>query len=263
MFGRVTKRKRVVYQIIATLLMIPFVLPLIAIVGTSFAGEGFVENYGTVLTQTPFLRSTLNSAIIAVCTIALVYLVTMVAGYAFAKLKFAGKNLLYSAILVGLSLPAIALTVPLFVVVQRLGLTNNYLAVILPLAATTIPFTLLLVRNYLAGLPDEFLEAAKLDGCTSFSALFRIVFPLSRPITAVVIVWTFLQSWNEFFLALLFLQRGDLQTLTQIPAYFVTAYGTDTPKIFAALVLISLPVASAYLLFQKFFERGLSAGALK
>jgi raffinose/stachyose/melibiose transport system permease protein len=147
--------------------------------------------------------------------------------------------------------------------VQRLGMFNTYWSVILPLAATTIPFTLLLAHNYLRQIPDEVLEAARLDGCTSFGTLLRVVLPLSRPITAVVIVWAFLQSWNEFFLPLLFLQDPDLQTLTQIPVYFTTAYGSDVPKIFAALLLISIPIVVTYLLLQRFFERGLTSGAIK
>jgi raffinose/stachyose/melibiose transport system permease protein len=178
-------------------------------------------------------------------------------------MRFSGKKLVFNAILVGLVLPSIALIVPLFIMVQRLGLFNNYLSVIVPLGTTIIPFTLLLTRNYLAGIPDEVLEAARLDGCTSFGTLVRVVLPLSRPITAVLIVWAFLQGWNEFFLPLLFFQDPSLQTVTTIPLYFTSTYGSDQPKIFAALVLICLPVVIAYLALQKFFEKGLSAGAIK
>jgi raffinose/stachyose/melibiose transport system permease protein len=263
MFSRPTIASRLLYQGLATLVAIPFLLPIIWILITSGAGQGWIANYGAVLTETPFLRFTLNSALISAGTIALVYACTMMAGFAFSKLKFAGRDLLFNSFLVGLTLPAIALIVPLFITVQRLGLSNNYLSVILPLAATTIPFTLLLARNYLRGIPDEVLEAAKLDGCNSFTTLIRVVLPLSRPISAVVIVWAFLQSWNEFFLPLLFLQDPSMQTLTQVPLYFSSVYGSDVPKIFASLVLISLPVVVTYMLLQKFFERGLTAGSIK
>lgn len=199
MFGRPTVRSRTILQIIATLVAFPFLLPLVAMVSKSFQGAGFVENYTAVLTQTPFLRSLWNSSIISAGVFVIVYVCTMAAGYAFGKLQFAGKKLAFNAILVGLVLPTIALIVPLFIFVQKLNLFNSYLAVIVPLATTIIPFTLLLTRNYLASTPDEVIEASRIDGCNSFGTLIRIVIPLARPITAVLIVWAFLQAWNEFF----------------------------------------------------------------
>lgn len=263
MLERPTLATRWIAQIAATLLVIPFLFPLVAMVAKSFDGAGFVANYSAVLTQTPLLRSTINSAIISAGVIALVYVCTMLAGYAFGKLRFTGKKLVFTAILVGLVLPTIALIVPLFIMVDRFGLFNNYLAVILPLATTIVPFTLLLARNYMASIPDEVLEAAQIDGCTSFGTLIRVVIPLAKPITAVIIVWSFLQAWNEFFLPLLFLQDESMQTVTTIPLYFTSTYGSDQPKIFAALVLICLPVVVTYLLLQRFFEKGISAGAIK
>jgi raffinose/stachyose/melibiose transport system permease protein len=263
MFGRATRSQRVGFQILATVVVIPFLLPLIVIVATSFGGQGAAANYLAVLTKTPLLRSFLNSAAICLGTIIFVYVLTMLAGYAFSKMRFKGRKLILYSFLAGLSLPTIALLVPLFFTVQHLGLFNNYLSVILPLTATITPFTLFLVYNYLRGIPDEILEAALLDGCTSFGTLVRVVLPLSRPISAVVIVWTFLSSWNEFFLPLLFMQDPRLQTLTQLPAYFTSQYGSDVPKIFAALVLISVPIVVTYLASQKFFESGMSAGAVK
>jgi len=263
MFGRISLRQRLVYQVVATVLVIPFLFPLVAIVAISFSGQGPLANYTAVITQTPFFTFLLNSAVISAGTIALIYAVTMLAGFAFAKLKFTGRRLLFNAILVGLVLPSIALMVPMFIIVRQLGLFNNFLAMILPLSAVTVPLTLLLARNYLNGIPDEVIEAAKIDGATSFGTLVRIVIPLSRPITAVIIVWAFLQAWNEFFLPLLFLQDQNLQVLTQVPQFFTSTYGSDVPKIFAALVLVCLPIVITYLLLQKFFEKGLTAGAVK
>jgi raffinose/stachyose/melibiose transport system permease protein len=114
-----------------------------------------------------------------------------------------------------------------------------------------------------AGIPEEMIEAAKIDGANSFGILLRVVLPLSKPIAAVVVVWSFLNSWNEFLLPLLFLQDTSLQVVTQVPTYFTSTYGSDVPKIFASLVMMCLPVVIAYLSFQRFFERGLTAGALK
>lgn len=263
MFGRSTRRSRIFYQVLATIMVAPFALPLFWIVAISFEGAGAAANYAAVFTQTPFVRFLFNSLVISAGTIALVFACTMLAGYALGKLRFAGRELIFTAILAGLMLPAVGLIVPLFIMVKQFGLFNNYLAVILPLTAVLLPMTILLTRNFVIGIPDELLDAARIDGATTFGTLIRIVVPLSRPIIAVVIVWAFLNSWNEFLLPLLFLQETSLQAVTQIPTYFTSTYGSDVPKIFAALVLMCLPIVVAYLAFQSFFERGLTAGALK
>lgn len=263
MFGRPTLRARIILQILATILVLPFAIPLIALVAISFQGEGVVANYTAVIGETPFLRFLVNTIFLSAGTVAIVYVCTMLAGYAFSKLRFTGRTLLFNAILVGLVLPVIAIVVPLFVMTARLKLFNNFLSVILPLAAVLIPMTLLLTKNYLDGVPDEILEAAKLDGVSSFGTLVRIVIPLAKPISAVIIVWALLNSWNEFLLPLLFLQDPNLQVITQVPTYFTSTYGSDVPKIFASLVLISLPIVIAYLALQRYFEKGLSAGAIK
>lgn len=263
MFGRPTAKSRIIYQILATIMVLPFALPLIWIVMISFEGQGAVKNYTAVVTQTPFLQFIINSVIISAGTVAAVFVCTMLAAYALSKMRFVGRELIYGAIIGGLMLPAIALIVPLFNMVKATGLFNNHLAVILPLTAVLLPMTVLLTRNYMLGIPDELIESARLDGANSFGILIRLIAPLSRPIAAVVVVWSFLNSWNEFLLPLLFLQDTKLQVVTQVPTYFTSTYGSDVPKIFAALVMMCLPIVITYLAFQRFFERGLTAGALK
>jgi raffinose/stachyose/melibiose transport system permease protein len=260
---RESRLARTVRLLVAGLVVALFAVPLVLIVATSFEGEGAVGNYDAVLQRTPFLRYAWNSLVIAALTVALVYVVTMLAGYGLTKLGLRGRTLIFSAILVGLVMPVLTIIVPIFITVQRLGLFSHPLAVVVPLSAVVVPFTLTLVKGYLDDLPDEILEAARVDGATTFGTLIRIVIPLSGPISAVVILWTFLQAWNEFFLPLLVMQREDSRAITQIPAYFTSQYGSDVPKIFAALVLMSLPVTIAYLLAQRSFQQGLTAGSLK
>lgn len=263
MFGRPTMRNRVIYQILATILVLPFALPLFWILAISFEGQGPLANYSAVITQTPFLQFLVNSVIISAGTVLGVFVCTMLAGYALAKMHFAGRELIFGAIIGGLMLPAMALIVPLFIVVGRIGLFNNYLAVIVPLVAVLLPMTVLLTRNFMSGIPEELIEAGRIDGANSLGILLRVVAPLAKPIAAVVIVWSFLNSWNEFLLPLLFLQDTSLQAVTQVPTYFTSTYGSDVPKIFAALVMMCAPIVIAYLAFQRFFEQGLTAGALK
>ncbi|GAB2976249.1 carbohydrate ABC transporter permease [Actinotalea caeni] len=263
MFGRATIRARILYQVLATVLVLPFAFPLLWVVLVSFQGQGARANYAAVFTQTPFLQFITNSLIISAGTVVTVTLCTLLAGFALSKLEMPGKQLLFMAVVAGLMLPGIALTVPMFLIIRELGLFNNYVAVIGPLSAIILPMTVLLTRNYMRNVPDELLDAAKIDGATSFTTLVRVVVPLSRAIVAVVIVWSFLNAWNEFFLPLLFLTDPGMQAVTQIPTYFTSTYGSDVPKIFAALTLMCLPIVVTYVAFQRHFERGLTAGAIK
>lgn len=263
MFGRATTGSRVLHQVLATLLVLPFALPLVWIVMISFGGQGALANYAAVFTRTPFLQFLRNSVVISVGTIGIVFVATIFASYAFAKMKFIGREALFLTIIAGLMLPVIALIVPLFMIVRQTGMFNNFFAVIIPLCAVILPMTVLLTRNYIAGIPDELIEASRIDGANSFRILLSVILPLSKPIVAVIVVWSFLNSWNEFLLPLLFLTDTSLQAVTQVPTYFTATYGSDVPKIFAALVLMCAPIVVAYLAFQSFFERGLTAGALK
>lgn len=112
-------------------------------------------------------------------------------------------------------------------------------------------------------LPNQLLDAAKIDGCGSFRALLYVIAPLCKPISVVVIIWAFLNSWNEYFLALVFMRDEEMRMITQAPQYFSDAYTVDIGKVFAALVLISLPVMIAYLSMQKYFEDGMTSGSIK
>ena len=249
-------------QLILTVLALVFISPLIIMIRVSLQGGGW-GNYLAVLQHPLIPRFFLNSAVVTALTIVLTYVSTVLAAYAFAKLKLRGKVLLFNAMLVGLMVPAISVVVPLFVLFKNLQLFNNYWALVLPYTAFGLPFTLLLMRNFFDGLPDELLDAARIDGCNSFKALLWVVVPLSKSISLVVVIWTFLTAWNEYFLALVFMRSTTMQVVTQAPQFFTDFYDADIGKIFAALVLISLPVMVTYLSLQKYFEDGIVSGSLK
>lgn len=262
MFGPPTRPGTFGRQAALTLLALIFAGPLLIAAGVSLQGEG-LGNYWAVLNHPLIPRYFLNSVIVTTSTIVIVYVITVLAAYAFSKLPIAGKGLLFTMVLVGLTIPGIALVVPLFLLVKALGLFDNYLAMIVPISAFTLPFTILLMHNFLDGLPNELLDAARIDGSNSFTTLLWIVLPLSKPISIVVVVWTFLGAWNEYFLALVFMRDESKQVLTQAPQFFTDVYGQDTGKIFATLVLISLPAVITYLALQRYFEDGLISGSIK
>ena len=262
MFMHQSLLSRVVSQALIFIGLALFTLPLIMIVGTSLSGEG-VTNYWLILSTTPFARFLLNSVIITLTTVAIVIALSLTAAFAIAILRPRGYGVALVTLLAGMSLPAIALIVPLFYVVQALGLLNTYWAVIVPLSAISTPFGVLVATNYIGGLPIELWEAARLDGAGVWAYFSRILIPMCLPIIAVIAIFTFLAAWNEYLLPLVFIQDTGTQVLTQVPTYFQSQRLVDTPKVFAANVLISIPVVVTYVVLQKTFRRGMSAGAVK
>ena len=248
-------------QLVLTVLAIIFAAPLVIMIRVSLQGDG-LGNYLAVLQHPLIPRFFLNSVVVTALTIALTYVVTILAAYALAKLKLRGRMLMFNLILVGLMVPAIAVVVPLFVLFRNLQLFNTYWALVLPYTAFGLPFTLLLMRNFLDGLPDELLDAARIDGCNSFTALVWIVVPLSKSISLVVIIWTFLSAWNEYFLALIFMREAIHADHHASSHNFSPAFTTPTSARFLRhLVLISLPVMITYLSLQKVLSKTASCRA--
>lgn len=262
MFEIRTLRGRIIAQVIITLLVLPFVFPLIVMVQGSLAGQGW-DNYRAVLGVPGFGRFFLNSAIIAAAVIVLVYAVTMLAAYGFAKLHIRGREIYFWLLLACLTLPEVVLLTPLFTTATAFGLYNNYLAVILPLAALQVPFGVLLTRNFINGLPDEMFEAARVDGAGAIRGFWHLVVPLTRPIAAAVLIFTLVGAWNNYLMPLVFLQSADMQTITLVPQFFIGQFSNDQTKVLASAVLTAIPEVIAYLCLQNLFERGLSAGAIK
>jgi raffinose/stachyose/melibiose transport system permease protein len=252
----------VISQLLVLLTLALLLAPLALIIAISLQGEG-ATNYVAVLSDTPFARFFANSLIISVTTVLLVLACSISAAYAVATLQPRGSHVAMILILAGMSLPAIALVVPLFYVTQTLGLLNTYWAVIIPLTAVSIPFGALVATNYIRALPVELYEAARIDGASNWAYFTRILIPVSRPILAVIAIFTFLAAWNEYLLPLIFIQSTDMQVLTQVPNYFQSQRLVDTPKVFAASVLISSPIVIAYIVMQRLFRQGMSAGAVK
>ncbi|UQN28777.1 carbohydrate ABC transporter permease [Brachybacterium kimchii] len=257
-----TRLGRLGLQALVTVLVIPFLIPLIAMIQGSLQGIGW-RNYLVVLSlpQLPlFFR---NSLIIAGLTILLVYLCTMLASFGFAKLHIHGKEFFFWLLLAALTLPEIVLVTPLFVTASVTNIYNTYWAVVLPLAALQIPFAVLLTRTFIAGIPDALVEAARIDGASTFQAFKHVVLPLTRPIAAAIIVLTLVGTWNSYLLPLLFLQDASSQVVTQVPSFYQGQYNDDQTKILASAVITGIPGIVAYLCLQRQFERGLSAGAVK
>lgn len=262
MFDTRRRSTRIVLQLIATVLVLPFLAPLVAMVAGSLAGRG-IGNYQKVFATGVVGTYFRNSILIAAATIAIVYVCTMLAAFGFAKLRIAGKEIWFWILVAALTMPEAVLLTPLFVTASTFDMYNELIAVILPLAALQVPFTVLLARNFLAGVPNELMEAARVDGANIRQVFWSIVLPLTRPIAAAIVVLTLINAWNAYLLPMLMLNDPDKQVVTLLPSFFTSQYTNDQTGVLAAAVITAVPVIVAYLLLQKYFERGLAAGALK
>jgi raffinose/stachyose/melibiose transport system permease protein len=253
---------KIVLQVILTIMVLPFLFPLIAMVQESLSGQG-TGNYRAVWATGVVPEFFRNSAIISGGVIIIVYALTMTAAYGFAKLHVRGREIYFWMMLAALTLPEVVLLTPLFSTATSLGLYNSYFAVILPLAALQIPFAVLLTRNFVNGIPNELFDAARVDGANAARIFWSIVVPLTRPIAAAIIILTLIGAWNDYLLPLVFLQTPSTQTITLLPSFFVSEFSNDQTKVAASAVITAIPEIIAYLCLQRLFERGLTAGALK
>jgi raffinose/stachyose/melibiose transport system permease protein len=253
---------KIILQVILTIMVLPFLFPLIAMVQESLSGQGW-GNYKAVWATGVVPQFFRNSAIIALGVIIIVYCLTMLAAFGFSKLHVRWKEIFFWMMLAALTLPEVVLLTPLFSIAIHLGLFNTYFSVILPLAALQIPFAVLLTRNFMNSIPDELFDAARVDGANAAVIFRRIILPLTRPIAAAIIILTLIAAWNDYLLPLVFLQTPSTQTITLLPSFFVSEFSDDQTKVVASAVITAIPEIIAYLCLQRLFERGLTAGALK
>jgi raffinose/stachyose/melibiose transport system permease protein len=267
-------------KLIAYLLIILFSLvvayPLIAVLFDSFkTSVQFFDNPWTWPTSLDWSnyqyawsvahipRFMLNSAIVSVATIVLTLAFASMAAYAFSSFRFAGNRPLFVMFILLLIVPAPVSIIPLYVIVTRLHLINTYFALILPYTSGSLPLSIFILRAFFDSIPRELVDAARIDGCSQVRAFVSVILPISKPALATVTILTFLGAWNEFFLALIFIHDPNLMTLPLGLQSFFYQYFTQWPYVFAALCMANIPVIIVYVLMQRQFISGLTAGALK
>jgi raffinose/stachyose/melibiose transport system permease protein len=220
-------------------------------------------NFPKAWTQGHFGQFFLNSVLVAIPTVTLVLVLSTLTAYAFSQMKFRGKNLLFVLFLVGLMIPLSILIIPLYYELVSLGLLNTHWALILPQVAQTLPFGILLLRSFMEDFPHEILDAAEIDGCTTLGLLRRIVIPISTPALTSLLIFTFMWNWNHFITAVIFIQKESLRTLPVGLMYFQQRYVADIPLMMAGALITVVPVVVIYVIFQRQFIKGMTAGALK
>lgn len=260
--------------IILCCLMIIFIFPFYWIITGSFKDLGaaiasppewfpknpILENWSSLMNQ-PVVRWTFNSFFIAISTTFLVCLTSSFAGYVLAKKRFPGRRIIFWLLIMAMALPKQVIMVPLFNILTSLDWIDSYKSLILP--AVGWPFGIFLMKQFSETIPTELLEAAKIDGCSEIKIFMKMVLPIVKPGVAALAIFTFISSWNDYFMQLILIRSTKMQTLplgiAQMQLEFTTNYGL----MMAGAALASIPMIIIFLIFQKSFTQGITIGAVK
>jgi multiple sugar transport system permease protein len=220
-----------------------------------------LEHYRDLFTRMHVARHAAASVLVATATTVVSLLLNSMAGYAFAKLRFAGRDRIFAALLAALVIPAQVGMLPLFLMLKEMGLVNTYLGVVIPGMASV--FGIFLVRQYALSIPDSLLDAARIDGAGELRIYWSLVLPFCRPVLVTLAVFTFLGAWNDFLWPLIVLADGDLYTLPVALANLLGEHAQDTELMMAGSVLTTLPVLALFVALQRHYIAGIMGGALK
>jgi raffinose/stachyose/melibiose transport system permease protein len=205
----------------------------------------------------------LNSAIVTGASVTLILVIGSAAAYAFSRFRFPGRTLAMALFALGLLLPLQAYFIAQFQLFTSLTITDTRWALIIPYTAMGLPLAVFLLKVYLDGLPDELFEAARMDGAGDGRIFWRVALPLLRPGLATVAIFSALAAWNEFLLALLYIQSDELKTIPTGLLAFSSRYQTDYAMLFSALSIITIPMIVIYVVFNRHIVDGITAGSVK
>ena len=211
------------------------------------------------------LQHTLNSLIVSLATVVLTVLVSLLAGYGFSRYRFPLKNVLFILLMATLMIPFQSILTPLFIMLARMGLNNSLVGLILVYVTLQLPFSVFMMRNAFDAVPKEIEDAARVDGIGDIRLLTRVLLPLVMPGVATVAIFAFLNAWNEFLAALILLSSNDKYTLPVLmTAVRVGRLGSiNWGAVQAGVVVMIIPCLIVFLLLQRYYMRGLTAGAVK
>lgn len=231
----------------------PFAFP------TSFTLEYIKEAWTTGRMGT-YMK---NSILVAVPRVAVVLLLASLAGYAFGKLKWKGRDFVFKFILVGMMIPINAMIIPLYYNIQRLGMINSLQAMILPYFGLSMPFACFMMRSFFRELPDELMESAIIDGAGKWKTWLHVMLPLTKPALTTLLIFEFMWSWNDYLLPMLMVYDDKYRTLPLGLMYFQGEYTMNTSLIAAGVTICTIPILIVYSIFQRSFVEGITAGAVK
>jgi raffinose/stachyose/melibiose transport system permease protein len=228
----------------------------------SFDGLHF-GNFKTAWEEGNFGSYLRSSAIVAVAVVVSAGFLSILSGYAFGLMRFRGSQVLFYVFLFGLTIPTEAVIVPLYYDLRDLGLTDTYWALILPQVASSVAFGTFWMRAFFRGVPRSLVEAARIDGASSWFTLWRVLLPLARPAVLTMTVLLFMWTWNEFLLALVMVSDEGLRTAPLGLSFFQGRNQSNLTLLAAGAVIVATPVVVLYVFLQRHFIRGMLSGAVK
>ncbi|QGQ95574.1 carbohydrate ABC transporter permease [Paenibacillus psychroresistens] len=221
------------------------------------------RNYSSLMVDYPTLKWLFNSIFISsVCTI-LVLLLSSLSAYSIAKIRFSGSKLIFAMMVGAMTIPHTVLFIPLFKLMNQLHLVNTLWGALLPMVGW--PFGVFLLKQFIQTLPNELLESGKIDGCNEWQLFSRIIIPLAKPGLAVLAIFTFVNSWNDYVWQLIILSKKSVYSLPLgvKVASQVSEFGIDYGIALAGAMVATVPILAIFLYFQKYFTKGITLGALK
>ncbi|WP_203230189.1 carbohydrate ABC transporter permease [Segeticoccus rhizosphaerae] len=270
-----SRTDRVVTYAILVFFTVIALVPVLGILSTAFASQAslntgfslpdglhwsnFVDAWQRGHFGTYLRSSVLVTVVVVVASAAL----STLAAYAFGTMRFPGSTMLFYVFLIGLTLPEEALVIPLYYDLRGAGLTDTYWALILPQTAQSIAFGTFWMRTYFLGASRSMVEAARIDGCSSWTTLWRVLVPVGRPAITTMVVITFMWTWNEFLLALVMVTSESRRTVPLGLVFFQGQHSSDISLLAAGAVLVALPVVLVYIALQRKFIEGMLSGAVK
>ena len=280
MYKKPSLSKQILIYIGMTVAALIFMFPLIWMIVSSFKDDAMIFsditslkaflpafkediffNYKEVLAKLPLIKAMLNSLSYIVVIIALGLIVNSMAGYAFARLKFPKKNLFFSLILAVMIIPGQTVMLPQFSIIYKLGLSNSYLALILPAIAS--PMYIFLFRQNFMGIPESIEEAAKLDGASAVRTFFQLIVPLAKPVYAIVSILVFIACWNDFVWPVMVISDNSKQTIQMALSSLFSIQPVNYGNVMAGLTLVTIPVLIIFLSLQKYYVAGIASTGAK
>lgn len=263
--------KNLVLVLLAVATLFPFVWMLLTSLktkgdilanpGTLLPREFVFDTYINIWSEVPFAQYFLNSLLFATAVTVISLLFNSLAGYAFARLPFRGKNVLFILILATMMIPFQVTMLPLFLMINKMGLYNTFQGLVIPRAADA--FGIFMMRQFFLTLPSDLEEAARIDGANEFTIFFRVMAPLCKPIFLTLGVFTFMGNWNDLLYPMLLTSSERFRPIQAAIALFSGKYGTDYNFVMTGLLLAAIPTIIAYLFAQKYFVEGIAMTGMK
>lgn len=224
-----------------------------------------IQNFVDVLTNPDYHigDSILNSVRTTVISVALIVFFGFIVGYFLARIRFKGSKIIWMMLLMGMLIPVHSLLVPIYVVFNRVGLSNQWFTLIIPYVAFGLPIAVFLCQSFIKEVPTALEEAASIDGCSFSGTLFKVIMPICKPIMITVAILQTFSCWNEFSFALVLIRDTALQTVPLAMTQFTGQFSSDYPKIMAAMLITMAPIVILYFAFSKQIIKGMVAGAVK